>query len=111
MALHGSNNICRVTLKKGYLYHVYSKLNCVRNKYGIELVRLTRFASNYTHPYNFHSLEVVDRVSETQLQAGENYKYVSQFYSLEVVGRDSVTQLHVSRQLNFINSAFRVNQQ
>ena len=25
-----------------------------------------------THSYNFHSLEVVDRVSETQLQVGEN---------------------------------------
>ena len=24
------------------------------------------------HPNNFHSLEVVDRVSETQLQVGEN---------------------------------------
>ena len=30
-------------------------------------------ASNLTDLSNFHSLEVVDRVSETQLQVGENW--------------------------------------
>ena len=30
---------------------------------------------------NFHSLEVVDRVSETQLQVGENYSYLTKWKS------------------------------
>ena len=35
--------------------------------------QLTSILSNLT---NFHSLEVVDRVSETQLQVGENYDFL-----------------------------------
>ena len=41
----------------------------VKIKYDINQQQLTSIMSNLN---NFHSLEVVDRVSETQFQVGEN---------------------------------------
>ena len=44
-------------------------MKCDINQQYLKTVLLTSILSNQN---NFHSLEVVDRVSETQLQVGEN---------------------------------------
>ena len=45
------------------------KIECDINQQDLKTVTLTSILSNLN---NFHSLEVVDRVSETQVQVGEN---------------------------------------
>ena len=52
-----------------YLHIKYHILNMVKKKCDIKQQELTPISSNMN---NFHSLEDVDRVSETQLQVGEN---------------------------------------
>ena len=53
-----------------FYYHIkYHILNMSKIKCGINQQEVTSILSNLD---NFHSLEVVDRVSETQLQVGEN---------------------------------------
>ena len=56
-----------------YLYIKYHLLNMLKIKCDINQQylkkKLTSILSNMN---NFHSLEVVDRVSETQFQMGEN---------------------------------------
>ena len=55
-----------------FYYHIkYHLLNTLKIKCDInqQYLKLTSILSNMN---NFHSLDVVDRVSETQLQVGEN---------------------------------------
>ena len=52
-----------------YQHIKYHLLNMLKIKCDINQKELSPILSNLN---NFHSLEVVDRVSETQLQVGEN---------------------------------------
>ena len=56
-------------------YHIkYHLLNMLKIKWDINIWKqLTSILSNLN---NFHSLEVVDRVSETQLQVSENSDWI-----------------------------------
>ena len=47
-----------------------AKIICYKSLLITEIIMLCS-TNNHLH-FNFHSLEVVDRVSETQLQVGEN---------------------------------------
>ena len=49
------------------------KVKCDINQQYLKTVDLHFVKSNLN---NFHSLEVVDRVSETRLQVGENSNYI-----------------------------------
>ena len=51
---------------------MYYLLNMLKIKYYINQQYLKTVDLNFSNLNNFHSLEVVDRVSETQLQGGEN---------------------------------------
>ena len=46
----------------------------LKDKMRHQSVRFEELTSILSHLNNFHSLEVVDRVSETQLQVGEKFK-------------------------------------
>ena len=50
-------------------YHI---LNMVKIKCDVNQQDLKRVDFHFVYLNNFHSLEVVDRVSETQLQVSEN---------------------------------------
>ena len=47
------------------------KIKCDINQQGLK-----KFTFILSHLNNFHSLEVVDRVSETQFQVGENSNWI-----------------------------------
>ena len=49
------------------------KITCDINQQDLKRVELTSILSNLN---NFHSLEVVDRGSETQLQVGKNLNWI-----------------------------------
>ena len=55
-----------------YLHIRYHILNMLKIKCDINQPDLKRFDLHFVKSEYFHSLEVVDRVSETQLQVGEN---------------------------------------
>ena len=55
-----------------YWHIKYHLLNILKMKCDINQQDLKRLTSILSTMNNFHSLEVVDRVSETQLQVGEN---------------------------------------
>ena len=56
---------CKMHIK----YHI---LNMLKIKFDINQQYLKTVTSILSNLNNFHSLEIVDRVSETQLQVGEN---------------------------------------
>ena len=56
-----------------YYYIKYHILNMLKIKCDINKQELTSILSNLN---DFHSLEVVDRVSETQLRVGENSNWI-----------------------------------
>ena len=55
-----------------YQHIMYQLLNMLKIKCNINQQFLKQLTSILSNLNNFHSLEVVDRVSETQLQVGEN---------------------------------------
>ena len=55
-----------------YKHIKYHILNMLKMKCDIDQQDLKRVISILSNLNNFHSLKVVDRVSETQLQVGEN---------------------------------------
>ena len=63
-------------MSSGFYKHIKNHLlNMLKIKWSISNIwkKLTTILSNRN---NFHSLEVVDRVSETQLQVGENSDWI-----------------------------------
>ena len=61
-----------IVVHRGKRVKLFNPLNLVKIKSGINQQDLKFFAIHFVKLNNFHSLEVVDRVSETQLQLGEN---------------------------------------
>ena len=55
-----------------YQHFKYHILNMLKIKCDLNQLDLKRDELHFLNLNNFHSLEVVDRVSETQLQVGEN---------------------------------------
>ena len=60
-----------------FCYHInYHLLKKLKIKCKINQQYLNIFDLHFVKSDNFHSLEVVDRVSETQLQVGENSDWI-----------------------------------
>ena len=61
------------------------KIKCDINQQNLNT--LTSILSNLN---NFHSLEVVDRVSETQLHVGENSNFLANFRKFKFLAKEVV---------------------
>ena len=59
-----------------YQHNRYLLLSMLKIKCDINQQSLNKLTAILSNLNNFHSLEVVDRVSETQLQVGENSNWI-----------------------------------
>ena len=59
-----------------FYQHIKYHINMLKIKCDINQQDLERVDRHFVNLNNFHSLEVVDRVSETQLQVGENSNWI-----------------------------------